>query len=70
MQKLKLCRYSKVPNKQPLPPPPPHPQLIFFEKKSDPLTVIRIPCLLTFGFSCLAPKEIEQCKTYLVFEIQ
>ena len=54
--------YFKVPNK--CPPP------AYFsgEKKIDPPSppaVIRTPRLLIFGFSRLASKKIEQCKTYL-----
>ena len=56
--------YSKVPNKRP-------PPLIFFQKKnptprSPPLPLLGPPPrLLIFGFSNLAPKKFEQCKTYL-----
>ena len=54
-----LNAYSKVPNKRPPPP------FIFFEKKIQPPAVIKSLRLLIFGFSSLASKKIEQCKTYL-----
>ena len=52
--------YSEVPNKRPPPP------LMFFEKKIRPHSFLlgRLR-LLIFGFSSLAPKQFEQCKTYL-----
>ena len=50
--------YSKVPNKR-------YPTAYFFGKKPRSPAVIRTPRLLIFGFSSLAPKKIEQCKTYL-----
>ena len=61
METNRLSGYSKVPNKRAC--------LFFFEKKSDqtpssPL-LLGPHRLLIFGFSCLAPKNIEQCKTYL-----
>ena len=43
--------YSKVRNKR-------TPRLVFLKKNPTPLR------LLIFGFSSLAPRKFEQCKTY------
>ena len=57
--KVALQLYSKVPNKR-------DPPLNFFEKKNPTLLLLLgPPRLLIFGFSSLAPKKIEQFKTYL-----
>ena len=51
--------YSKVPNKRASP-------RIFFEKRNrTPPLLLGPPRLIIFGFSGLAPKKFEQCKTYL-----
>ena len=63
---LTLECYFKIPNKR-------NPRLLFWKKKSDPnplsspllLGPPPSPRLLIFGFSSLAPKKFEHCKTYL-----
>ena len=55
---LTLECYFKVPNKR-VPP------LNFLEKNPTHPLLLGPPRLLIFGFSSLAPKKIEQCKTYL-----
>ena len=57
--KIKIPAYSKVPNKRP--------SAYFFEKKNPtaPPPLPPTPRLLIFGFSSLAPKKFEQCRTYL-----
>ena len=53
-------------------PSPLPPRAFCFWKKNAipsapaiPAAVIKTPRLLIFGFSSLAPKKFEQCKTYL-----